>query len=72
MKAMFDSAVRVPCAVCSAVFFIFLAGAPALADSPLLSMSDPAAVYCENLGYTYEIVDGDDGQRGVCVLPEAR
>ncbi len=72
MKAMFDPAVRVPCAVCSAALFILLAGAPALADSPLLSMPDPAAAYCENLGYTYEIVDGDGGQRGVCVLPDGR
>jgi putative hemolysin len=67
MKAMFDPAVRVPCAVCSAALFIFLVGASALAESPSLSMSDPTAVYCENLGYTYEIVDGDDGQRGVCL-----
>ncbi len=72
MKAMFDPAVRVPCAVCSAALFIFLVGAPALADSPLLSMSDPAAAYCESLGYTYEIADGDGGQYGVCVLPDGR
>jgi putative hemolysin len=35
-------------------------------------MPDPAAAYCENLGYTYEIADGDGGQHGVCVLPDGR
>lgn len=35
-------------------------------------MADPAAVYCEELGYEYSVVDGDGGQRGVCVLPDGR
>ena len=72
MKAKSDPTVRVSCAVCSAALFLFLAGAPALADSPSLSMPDPAAAYCESLGYEYEIVDSDGGQRGVCVLPDGR
>ena len=33
-------------------------------------MSNPAAVYCEELGYEYRLVDSAGGQRGVCVLPD--
>jgi len=34
------------------------------------SMRNPAAVYCAELGYTYEVVDAPDGsQQGVCRLP---
>ncbi|MFH1864426.1 MAG: C1 family peptidase [Candidatus Eisenbacteria bacterium] len=72
MKATIDPAVRVPCAAFLAALFILLVGAPALADSPMLSMPNPAAVYCEELGYEYVIVDGDGGQHGVCALPDGR
>jgi C1A family cysteine protease len=38
-------------------------------------MRNPAAVYCEELGerfgdYSYEVVEVDGGQQGVCVLPD--
>jgi C1A family cysteine protease len=32
-------------------------------------IGNPAAVYCRELGYEYEIV-GDDGQKGICTLPD--
>jgi len=34
-----------------------------------LGMANPAAVYCRELGYEYEIVDAASGQYGICVLP---
>jgi putative hemolysin len=37
--------------------------------SPHFDAVNPAAAYCEALGYSYEIVEAEDGQRGVCVLP---
>jgi putative hemolysin len=33
------------------------------------TMGNPAAVHCRDMGYEYEIV-GDDGQRGICTLPD--
>jgi len=32
-------------------------------------MANPAAVYCEELGYEYRSVDTNEGQQGVCILP---
>ena len=31
---------------------------------------NPAAVYCEELGYAYEITVTDSGQQGLCLLPD--
>jgi len=39
-------------------------------DGSGLGMANPAAVYCRELGYEYEIVDAAKGQYGVCVLPD--
>ena len=33
-------------------------------------MANPAAVYCRELGYEYEIVDTDEGQSGACIFPD--
>jgi putative hemolysin len=33
------------------------------------TMGNPAAVHCRDMGYEYGIV-GDDGQRGICTLPD--
>jgi C1A family cysteine protease len=33
--------------------------------------ADPAAAYCRDLGYTYEVVSTSEGQHGVCVLPDS-
>lgn len=35
-----------------------------------IGMADPATLYCEELGYAYEIVDTPEGQHGVCVFPD--
>ena len=72
MKPTTIPAMRVPRTVFTAALVILLAGAQALADDPVLSTPNPAAAYCENLGYEYAIVDGDGGQHGVCVLPDGR
>lgn len=60
--------------------FVLLA-APGLAPSPVpqnnppdgslvLSMANPAAIYCEELGYTYATRTGPAGQYSVCGLPD--
>ena len=33
-------------------------------------MANPAATYCKDLGYEYRIIKAEDGERGVCVLPD--
>lgn len=33
-------------------------------------MPNPAAVYCEEQGGSYDIREGEDGQYGVCVFPD--
>ena len=33
-------------------------------------LPNPAAVYCEDQGHSYEIRDGEGGQYGVCVFPD--
>jgi len=33
-------------------------------------MANPAAVYCRELGYEYEIADTDEGQSGICIFPD--
>ena len=33
-------------------------------------MADPAAVYCSNLGYSYQTVTNNEGQNGACVFPD--
>ena len=33
------------------------------------SLANPAATYCIEIGGAYEIRDGDDGQTGICKLP---
>ncbi|HIJ73692.1 MAG TPA: DUF333 domain-containing protein [Candidatus Hydrogenedentes bacterium] len=35
---------------------------------PGLNAPNPAALYCRQLGYTYEIVQTPDGQKGICVV----
>jgi len=72
MKPTTVPAVRVSRTAFTAALVILLAGSHALADDPVLSTPNPAAAYCENLGYEYAIVDGDGGQHGVCVLPDGR
>jgi len=33
-------------------------------------MADPSAVYCEDLGYEFEVMDADEGGYGICVFPD--
>jgi len=35
-----------------------------------LAMKNPSAVYCEEMGYTFEIEETPEGQRGLCVFPD--
>ncbi|WP_170331718.1 putative hemolysin [Ruegeria arenilitoris] len=35
-------------------------------------LANPAATFCVESGAKYEIRDGDEGQTGVCILPDGR
>jgi putative hemolysin len=39
-------------------------------DGNAPGMADPAAVYCSELGYSYELVNTSEGQHGICVFPD--
>lgn len=47
---------------------------PALPDPPdgslVLSMANPAAIYCQELGYTYTTFSASDGQFSICRFPD--
>ena len=38
-------------------------------DLPTLQMANPAALYCTLLGYDYQILETEQGQQGIVVLP---
>jgi len=38
--------------------------------APLVGMGNPAAVYCDSLGYDYEIIKDGNGEQGVCNFPD--
>ena len=35
-----------------------------------IGMRNPAAVYCEEMGYEYKVIKTEDGERGICLLPD--
>ena len=44
---------------------------PAATETPQVNMPNPAALYCKEKGYTYEIRTAADGsQSGVCIFPD--
>ena len=38
-------------------------------SSEMVGMKNPAAVYCTELGYEYKVVRTEQGERGICVIP---
>ncbi len=52
------------------IIFIFCLKSAYAEPSMRIGMSNPAGVYCKGLGYSYKIVDGANGQYGVCVFPD--
>lgn len=46
------------------------AGSPQRSTTPSLGTANPAALYCERLGYAYEIERTPEGERGICTLPD--
>jgi C1A family cysteine protease/putative hemolysin len=73
MNAVSRPAVHAVLRACLVSFLAFLpVAALALPVSERLNAVNPAAVYCEKLGYEYRIVSEPAGQRGVCVLPDGR
>jgi putative hemolysin len=51
--------------LCATVITLLIA----VSVGPALALRDPAAVYCEALGYNYTIESTGEGQRGFCQLP---
>jgi putative hemolysin/PKD repeat protein len=43
---------------------------PAPSMSGDIGLSDPAAVYCTEMGYEYKVLETEQGETGVCVLPD--
>ncbi|SLN20919.1 putative hemolysin [Ruegeria meonggei] len=41
-----------------------------LSSDATAQLANPAATYCIDSGARYEIRDGDNGQSGVCILPD--
>ena len=39
-------------------------------EAGMVGMANPAAVYCLEMGYEYQIADGPSGQRGICIFPD--
>jgi putative hemolysin len=52
------------------VLLVFLSGCAAKqASDEGQQLANPASVHCEEHGGTLRIVDGEEGQYGVCTLP---
>lgn len=43
-----------------------------VSSEPAFALRDPAQVYCEALGYNYTIESTEEGQKGLCVLPNGQ
>lgn len=39
-------------------------------ESGPIGTANPAAVYCKEMGYKYEVINEPSGQRGVCIFPD--
>lgn len=39
-------------------------------DASQTLIANPAAVFCEDQGGSYHIVDEESGARGICILPD--
>jgi putative hemolysin len=53
-----------------AVFCLVAAGVHYFTSSDEVTLANPAAVWCKEMGYSYEIRTNDDGgQYGVCIFP---
>jgi putative hemolysin len=54
-----------------AIVLIFTGNQPVPSNQISSTEPNPAAIYCRNLNYTYEIRTNPDGsQYGVCILPD--
>lgn len=45
---------------------------PAPSPDSSTQLANPAATFCVESGAKYEIRDGQDGQTGVCILPDGQ
>ena len=39
---------------------------------PFIGLPNPASFYCEEMGYTLEMRETDQGTQGICVLPDGQ
>ena len=68
MRAM---ACAISCSIGLALLSAFVPADTAMGcDGNAAGMANPAAVYCHELGYEYEIVDTAEGQYGTCAFPD--
>ena len=57
--------------VLTATGLVILTGCqPITPPEPAPQLANPAATFCIDSGAQYEIRDGDNGQSGVCILPD--
>jgi putative hemolysin len=64
---------RVALAITAGVFAVAGCGSddtPEAPDDTVTELANPASEFCIEQGGEVEIVDGDDGEAGVCVLPD--
>jgi len=62
-----------PLITITALFFILSACTPQPQTSSTnpVKIGNPAAIYCQQMGYTYQTVaDGEGGESGFCVMPD--
>jgi putative hemolysin len=53
--------------IISLVFIVLLIN---IGVESVFALKNPAAVYCEELGYEYTTINTDKGMRGLCILPD--
>ncbi|UCH51196.1 MAG: DUF333 domain-containing protein, partial [Chloroflexota bacterium] len=48
------------------------ASGSSLNESGNIGVRNPAAMYCNEMGYEYKIIKTADGEKGICVLPDGK
>lgn len=66
---IFSTVCIIGCILLFLTFIIIISPRTLVPPSNQTALPNPAAVYCEGLGYQYKIITSDDGgQRGICKL----
>jgi len=65
------AAFTICCSIGLALLLLLVASETAFGcDENSSGMANPAAVYCQELGYQYKMVDSEQGQYGKCIFPD--